>query len=67
MFSVNKIADKLVNLDPNKTMRPDMINSLVLKSCVKAFSFPISVIFREPFATGILPTIWKKAYVTPLH
>ena len=57
MFSINKITNTLANLDPNKSMGPDLINSLVLKSCAKAFSLPIPLIFHESFVTGTVPTI----------
>ena len=56
----------LKGLNPSKSMGPDEINPLLLKTMSKVFSVPLAIIFQESISSGTILKIWKDARVTPL-
>ena len=56
----------LKNLDVSKSMGPDDIHPFILKSMADAFVTPITLIFKKSIESGILPSAWKSARITPI-
>ena len=56
----------LKGLNPGKSMGPDEIIPLLLKTMSKVCSVPLAIIFQESISSGTIPKIWKDARVTPL-
>ena len=62
-FSVFK---KLLGLNTNKACGPDGIPSWVLKENADLLAAPVADILNSSFLECRLPTLWKKADITPL-
>lgn len=46
---------------------PDKLSSYLLKTCAKEMSCPISNIFTFLFTSGLLPSQWLQATVSPIY
>lgn len=46
---------------------PDGIPSVFLKNCISLLTDPLGRIFRLSLASGQFPTLWKDAYMFPVH
>ena len=46
---------------------PDGIPVLLLKACSQQLSKPIRLLWQESISSGIVPSFYKKAYVSPLY
>ena len=57
----------LKNIDTSKATGPDNISAKMLKMCGDSLVAPIKIIFLNIIKTGIFPSQWKKANVTPVH
>lgn len=62
--SICKILQKL-KID--KSPGPDDIHPMVLKECARTVSLPLSLIFSQSLASGLLPKDWKLANVSPIY
>ena len=65
-ISAELVEKVLKGLNPGKSMGPDEINPLLLKTMSRVFSVPLARIFQESLTSGTLPKVWKDARVTPL-
>ena len=65
-ISAELVEKVLKGLNPGKSMGPDEINPLLLKTMSKVFSVPLARIFQESVNSGEIPTVWKDARVTAL-
>ena len=61
-----KVLNKLVKLQVNKTPGVDGIVSELLVKTSVSLSVPLSIIFNHSFNTGIVPNDWKKANVSAI-
>lgn len=66
IIDVHVVEKVLSGLDAGKSMGPDELNPLLLKTMSKVFSVPLASIFQESVNTGQIPKVWKDARVTPL-
>ena len=57
----------LLNLDPSKAPGPDGIVPRVLKELAKEIAPSLCLIYKRSFETGIIPKVWKMAYVAPIY
>lgn len=57
----------LLNLDPNKAPGPDVLLTIVLKTCARELTRYLCALFNLSFAEGKLPTEWKDSLVVPVH
>ena len=55
----------LKGLNPGKSMGPDKISPLLLKTMSKVFYVPLAYIFQESVRSGTIPKVCKDARVTP--
>lgn len=57
----------LKNLPRRQNTSPDGIPYIFLKLCAEPLTYPITRILQFSMMTGTIPSIWKKAFVLPLH
>ncbi|XP_065672076.1 uncharacterized protein LOC136089905 [Hydra vulgaris] len=65
-FSIDEIKNKLKNLNPNKTTRPDNVLPMILKQCHNVLSLPLTIIYNKSLSERTIPHPWRNANVTPL-
>ena len=65
-ISESVALQKLLSLKDNKSPGPDGLHSYVLKSCAHTLCAPLTKLFQQSLAEGILPDEWKQAYVIPV-
>ena len=61
-----EVTKLLKNLNPHKAPGPDNITPRVLKELPTHISPILTIIFRESYNTGEIPSIWKRAFVCPI-
>ena len=66
-ISTNDIFSLVCKLNPNKAAGSDGISAQMLLLCGDSVSLPLQIIFNNVLLTGIYPSIWKLANVTPIH
>lgn len=66
-FIPQVIEKALKSLKPNKSAGPDEIPAIFLISCAHSLSVPLSILFRRSISEGYMPSLWKSAYITPIH
>ena len=54
-------------LNAKKANGPDKISSRMLILCDDTIVPPLKIIFNNILTTGVYPTLWKSANVTPIH
>ena len=64
--SPHEVYNKLNRINTSKSGGPDCIPPRIVKEFAYELSFPIYDIFNCSLRDGILPNIWKTAYVTPV-
>lgn len=63
----SEVCRLLKSLDLNKSAGPDNIPAVFIVRCSKSISIPLCILFRRSLAEGIVPEIWKSAFITPIH
>ncbi|CAG9126469.1 unnamed protein product [Plutella xylostella] len=66
-ISSSEIERLLKSLDLNKSAGPDDLPAIFLSRCSKALSIPLSLLFKRSLAEGVVPVIWKSAFISPIH
>ena len=66
VIDISVVEKVLKELDAGKSMGPDELNPLLLKTMSKVFAVPLSLIYQESIRSGKIPSVWKDACVTPL-
>ncbi|EFP02368.1 hypothetical protein CRE_01042 [Caenorhabditis remanei] len=67
LFVPAQIELLLSKLKSRNNTSPDNIPAIFLKKACTSLAFPLSIIFRESYRVGRLPSLWKTAIVLPLH
>ena len=68
VFFIKEAVHKIiVNLKESSAPGPDNLHPKVLIECADTLAQPLFEIFRESLDEGILPEVWKVAYVTPIY
>ena len=60
------VYNKLSTIPTNKSPGPDGIPNWVLKSYAYILSSPVALIFNSSIQESVVPSMWKKADVTPV-
>ncbi|BES95313.1 WD repeat domain 59 [Nesidiocoris tenuis] len=60
------VARELQSLDVSKGMGPDGVPPVLLRSCRESLTYPIFVLFRRSLESGVFPSSWKSAFITPI-
>lgn len=66
-ITMSTVFKKLMELDIKKAPGPDMLPPVFFRNCAKAMVFPLFTIFNESMRSGLFPTRWKLAHVTPIY
>ena len=62
----NGVAKLLAKLNPHKAKGPDNIEAKLLKIAATEMAPAISLLFQASLDPGVVPEIWKKAFVSPI-
>ena len=65
-FDYKEIRKMLKNVNVNKACGPDGISGKILKNCSISLAYPLSLIYRLSYNSGIVPQEWKLANVVPV-
>ena len=65
-LSPEMVKSVLSKLQPNKAPGPDGLHPMMLRECANELAYPVSKIYAESFDSGILPTDWKSANISPI-
>ena len=66
-FNFRIVRKFLKDVNPNKAAGPDGIHGKILKNCAVSLAYPLSVIFRVSYNSGMIPKDWKLANVVPVY
>ena len=66
-FCPAQIGRLLSKINSNKANGPDKIHGKILKNCSASLAYPLSLLFKLSYNTGIVPGEWKLANVVPIH
>ena len=67
IFTENDVCEKLKRLKEDKACGPDGIHPKLLKECADIIAKPLYLIFSKLLESGIVPTDWKLANISPIH
>ena len=67
VFMTKKILKKSSSLKESCSCDPDGLHYILLKSAALALSAPSSIIFSMLHTSGVMPTQWLTAHVTPIY
>ena len=62
-----KVRKLIRSLDSKKAHGCDEISIMMIKICDSLIVEPLCLIFEKCLATGVYPSIWKKANIIPVH
>ena len=65
-FTESEVFVSLSSLKPNKASGPDNLHSQVLKNCAESLTKPLFLLFSQSMNTGMLPSDWRRAHITPI-
>ena len=65
-ITTSGISKLLQNLNIHKAMGPDQINAKILRELQDILAPTLEIIFNHSLNTGIVPSDWKMANITPL-
>ena len=65
-FISDIIVTELLKLKINKSPGPDKLFPLLLFILSEELALPITILFNKSLETGVLPSAWKHAEVTPI-
>lgn len=63
----NELIKLLKSLDINKSAGPDRVPPILLVNCADTISLPISLLFKKSLQECTMPSMWKLAFITPIH
>ena len=66
-FDFRRVRKLLKKVKPNKAAGPDNIHGKILKNCAVSLAYPLSLIFKTSYNSGMIPKDWKIANVVPVH
>ena len=61
------VLQEINNLNMNKVCGPDEIHPQMLKELSEYLLDPLVVILNKSLSKGVLPTDWKKAFISPIY
>ena len=65
-FTETMIYEALSKLSSSYSSGPDGFPTIFLKKCASQLAKPLCSLFSICFYTGVIPTVWKDAYVVPI-
>ncbi|XP_055308904.1 uncharacterized protein LOC129572829 [Sitodiplosis mosellana] len=61
------VTDTINNLPSNMVSGPDGIPNILIKKCMPTLLKPITHMLKHSLETGVVPEIWRKSFVKPVH
>ena len=61
------IFEKLKSLPLKFSAGPDGVSQFILQKTAVSVAYPLSIVFRQSFETGTLPSHFKTANIVPIH
>lgn len=65
--TASQVQGILSNLDISRSPGADNLPTKILKTCAKELSLPLDHLFNSSLGSGVMPTLWKSANITPVH
>lgn len=62
----HKVLNALCKLPERACKGPDEIPSILFVKCAASLAAPLAFIFQISLNSGVFPSRWKKAYITPI-
>lgn len=62
-----QILKLLKAIDVHKGCGPDKLPGIFLLNCADSLYSPIAMLFKRSLAEGLVPKVWKSAFITPVH
>lgn len=62
-----QVLKLLKAIDLSKSAGPDGVPPVVIVKCAKSLSTPLTILYNRSLKEGVIPKIWKTAYITPVH
>lgn len=66
-INATEVLKLLESLDINKGAGPDDIPPLLIKTCSSSLVKPLCILFQRSVREGVVPKLWKSAFITPVH
>ena len=66
-FDDTVISGAASKLKSSCSAGPDGIPSIFIKKCIDALCYPIGHLFNLSVTSGVFPSVWKAAYMFPIH
>ena len=66
-ITTSGVCKLLSDCNPHKPAGPDNIHSCFLKNTANEIAPMLTHLFQSSLSTGIIPSVWKQAYVTPIY
>ena len=67
IINEHNVLKALKQINPNKASGPDGISGRLLLETADSICKPLSLLFNKSLQSGIFPSEWKKANITPVH
>ena len=64
--SPSTVEKFMTAINASKSDGPDNMQNMFLKNCAQSLCVPFSIIFQLSLITGVIPSDWKHAIVTPI-
>lgn len=64
---LSMVRKQLKSLDLSKSAGPDAIPAIFIVNCANELTKPVSLLFKRSLSEGVVPTIWKSAFISPIH
>ncbi|CAH2097405.1 unnamed protein product [Euphydryas editha] len=63
----NQVRSLIKDIDLTKGMGPDNIPPLFISRCSASLTEPLTLLFRRSIIEGVVPKIWKSAFISPIY
>ena len=67
IITTSIVFNELNKLKTDKSPGPEGWSLRIFKECSEQLSTPLSILFNKSFQSGVLPSEWRIAFVTPIH
>jgi hypothetical protein len=66
-ITIQDVTNSLRSLDITKSAGPDNLPPIFLLRCAETISLPIYLLFKKSFSEFTMPSVWKSAFISPVH
>ncbi|CAH2097404.1 unnamed protein product [Euphydryas editha] len=65
--NLDQVRSLIKDIDLTKGMGPDNIPPLFISRCSASLTEPLTLLFRRSIIEGVVPKIWKSAFISPIY